>query len=247
MRSNRFTHFLLTVPALLIMTGAVFAGPIIYNTNSDFTAQLAASPTVIDFTVAGGEFNDFTSAGYQTSGVKFLGYQSYTSADSNFNTYISTGGGYDFGTGAVLRTQDPQWSPFGQPYFQITLPGEITAVGFNIMTYLPTGTTKKYGYDVNIWITDAFGTYLETASTVNKTDPPTFFGIVNPTAILSIKVEGITGITIVDNFTFGLGIQVPPTSEPAPGETPEVATIIMIVSGLAFLRLGKRRIARIAV
>jgi hypothetical protein len=224
------------------------ATPVIYSNRTDFVNQIS-SPTVIDFSsVTGQAF--YTSPGYQEGGISFTGYQFrdqttyYWAAASNPSTSA-----WNFGTGALFYSSNPAYSPDAPPYIMVSVP-DLYAVGFDVMTYVP-GTQPTYGKDVDIWVTDAMGTYYQRINTLNRSTviPPAFFGIVSPTPITSVRIQATVGQAAIDTFTFGAPIQLPAGGgggngpEPPPGETPEVATIVMIATGLIFLRLGKRRLS----
>ncbi len=210
------------------------------------------TPTTINFEgVANGDYwQDPTySAGYTASGINFTSYNYYdSSVTPTSNTTINNppaGDPINFGTGAYIRGSLPQYSQLGQAYIQVTMPA-MTAFGFDLMTYLP-GPTVQYGAQVDIWFSDASGNYYYRVDTNQRGVTPAFFGVISPDGVGSVRIAAVGATTALDNFTFGsANLTQPPAGGGGAGggeggETPEVASIILMVTGLAFLALGKKR------
>ena len=213
------------------------------------------TPTTINFEgviPVSYQWSDPTNSnGYTANGVNFTGYNFWESSVTPVShTNISdpaVGSGYEFGTGAYLWGSLPEHSPMGQAYIQVTMPA-MTAFGFDLMTYLP-GPTVQYGAQVDIWFSDASGNYYYRVDTNQRGVTPAFFGVISPDGVGSVRIAAVGATTALDNFRFGsANLTQPPAggggeggSGGEGGETPEVASIILMVTGLAFLGLGKKR------
>ncbi len=228
--------------------GNAWCDAIISFQSRDLWNAATENRVVTDFNVVpDGGWAIFANAnGYQVNGVQFVGFQNA----SSYLGYISdvpAGGIYDFGTDAVFRTVDKGgWSPSDQvPWIMVTLPLSTYAFGVDLFTFLPAGT-PQYGRPVNVWVNDGTNTYEYLAlSTNGRLEPPAFFGVVSANPISWVKVQAVDAETIIDNFTTAAALPMGGgggmEGGDMGGETPEVATAILILSGLLFIRLGKKR------
>jgi hypothetical protein len=241
-----YPKILLPLTLAIIAAGALplaRATPITYSERGAWQSQVI-SPTIVDFeTVGDGSYwlNDTTAAGYGSNGATFVAYKFLTPGLTEYYTQVvnnTYGQARDFGTGAVLDTVNPQWSPISPAYIAVQFPSS-TAFGFDVMTFLP--STGQYAKDVDIWLSDGAGTYYYRINTNARTATPAFFGVVSPTPFTSVKIQAVNAETILDNFSFGSAVAGAPPPPPEGGETPEMATAILIISGLLFLRFGKKK------
>lgn len=157
-----------------------------------------------------------------TTGVRFVGVNS---TDSPFlNIYLPAFGQNTViqGSGAILL--GPYWLNQPSRYTLVTPPSPVYAFGLSMATMTPSG--------------GAFSIYLSTGDTfspIATVNPPAsqWFGVISDTAITSIQIRSLTGQPMMDNFEFG-------TPLAAQQDTPEVASLLMIGSGLAGLSLLKK-------
>ena len=254
MRNRYALSVALATLAIGLLCAPAMAIPIIYSNQGTWEAQMG-TPTVVSFN---GAYNadewELSAAGYTASGVNFTGYSFYDSVTPNAKTFIDdwpAANTRSFGTGAYIRGSEPQWSTYAPAYIQVTMPA-MTAFGFNLMTYLP-GPTVQYGAQVDIWFSDASGNYYYRVDTNQRGVTPAFFGVISPDGVGSVRIAAVGATTALDNFTFGSANLIQPPAGGGGGagageggETPEVASIIMMVTGLAFLGFGKKRFHRTA-
>jgi len=244
---GRWRVWIVSTALVALAAGSARADAIIqFDTRSSWDAA-TENRTVVDFNVVpdGGWMMFTTADGYVASGIRFVGYQNATT----YLGYISdvpTGGIYDFGTDAVFRTVDKGgWYPSTQvPWIMVTLPLSTYAFGLDLFTYLPAGN-PEYGRPVNIWVNDGTATYEYLAlSTNGRLEPPAFFGVVSTNPISWVKVQAVDAETLIDNFAIGSVVQTGGGGDDPGGmgaETPEIATAILILSGLLFIRFGKKK------
>lgn len=247
MRQNSISVIGVALAGLLCWGGTAWGSPITqYSDRASWTAATTNQIT-IDFNVlADGGWQVINSTtGYTVNGVSFMPYQNASTVLGYLSNDLP-GGIYDFGTETILRTVDKgSWYPYTTvPWIAITLPGSTYAFGLDLMTYLPAGN-PQYGRLVNVWVSDETTTYdFLNLPTNSKQGPPAFFGVISTTPITSVKVQAVDAETLIDNFTLGVastvsGGDAPPAVEG--GETPEMATLIMILSGLFFIRIGRKK------
>jgi hypothetical protein len=199
-----------------------------YSVQANWLAALTGQQT-LDFSglaPANGTMN-------YPSGVSLVGGTIiFTAVNGNLQA-IDTGVSpyYNFGTGVALSILNDRMPAAPVPNFHIVLPANITAFGLNLFTASPNGLSFS--------VVAAGGTF-----TVPTFAPPTpaFFGVVANAPILSIDLNVLgtvfNGSTtgFIDNFSFGTADTSPP-----PSDTPEVASKILIGSGLVLLAGLKRR------
>ncbi len=145
---------------------------------------------------------------------------SLQAVDTGFSSF------YNYGTGVALMIAYDRPSGNPAPTFHVVLPSNITAFGVDLFTVSP--------HALSYSIVAAGG--ANTASTFNQ---PTlgFFGIVadSPISAIDLTVLGTVfnggTIGLIDNFSYGTAAQ----------DTPEVASMILIGSGLVVLAGLKKR------
>lgn len=133
---------------------------------------------------------------------------------------------FDYGTGVALSILYDRPSGNPAPNFHVALPANVTAFGVNLFTVSP--------HSLNFSVVAAGGSY-----TVPTFTPQTvaFFGVTSDAPITGIDLTVLgtvfNGSTtgLIDNFAFGT----------ASADTPEVASKILIGSGLVLLAGLKRR------
>jgi hypothetical protein len=227
------TGFVCLLALCTSLTPAFSATLTTYNSQASFNAALT-SGVLIDFNnlvaVTNGQADYSTAAGLTQSGVNFVGvngsgnYLIATRSDGNAN--------YDWGSSTLLSL--PYYWGSAASYLTITLPSNTTAAGFDLMTFSP----QAGSFTITMPADLGGGTYV-----VNTANRPTrsWFGITSDTSISSIQiaVNGVNPVThvgsipLLDNFKFGAAAE-------QPADTPEVATFILIGTGLAAMRYGPR-------
>ena len=195
-----------------------------YTVQANWLAALTGQQT-LDFSglaPAGGTMN-------YPSGVSLAsGTIIFTAVNGNLQA-IDTGVSpfYNFGTGVALSLAFDRPSGNPAPNFHVVLPAGVTAFGLNLFTVSPNGATFS--------VTTAGGTY-----TVPTFAPQTlaFFGVTSSAPITSVDLTVVgtvfNGDTVglIDNFAFGTA---------SVTDTPEIASKLLIGSGLVLLAGLKRR------
>jgi hypothetical protein len=184
----------------------------------------------------GGYQSYSTVGGLTTGGVTFVGVDT----TSFFLYALNPPGGAEenFGTNTILK------GPYmnAASYLRIVLPAATTSFGIDLMTYFPNAQSVQIKLD---------GIQVGLVVTQNR-PTPTFFGFTTDTAISDLRIYVATG---TPNFTQGLFDNVSygtagtsgsgtgsGTGGDIPGEeTPEIATMLALGSGLMMLRWLRRR------
>jgi hypothetical protein len=229
--------------ALLLLAAAPLAGStVVYD---DRALWEAATPgfTNIGFEGLTSTYADYSNAaGLTQSGVQFLGllpssYQLYVVNGSYFPEF------HDWGSGAILK---------GPSYFEtqptrelkVLLPANVNSIGVDLMTI-----ASEPGQFTVVLSTGEQWTGIGTLDKPNRR----FWGVSTDVPIAEIHFQLTSGINLtslpgLDNFAFGTlgaGGGVPPDPE---AETPEMATIVLVGTGLILLRrLGRRRKLALAI
>jgi len=176
----------------------VRADPVLYTDRSAFEASVHNLQT-LDFEglAPTGGFADYsTSTGLTLSGVNFVG--TYSGGNLLFVVDpLFSPPDYDWGSGAVLLGPSPMYGDAG---IIATLPAGITAVGADLMTDIP------YGSSFQITLSTG-NTYLV------PTDPypdRAFAGFTSDVPIASLEFTTIdSSWPELDNFTFGTAVPEP--------------------------------------
>jgi hypothetical protein len=196
-----------------------------YSIRANWLAALTGQQTL--------DFSGLAPANGSTtypSGVSLAGGTiTFTAANGTLQA-IDTGinSFFNYGTGVALSIfydRPNAGSPVAN--FHVVLPAGVTAFGVDLFTVSP--------HALSYSVVAAGGTY-----TVPTFAPQTvaFFGVTADAPIMNVDLTvlgtvfngGTTGL--IDNFSFGTAVQ----------DTPEVASMVMIGSGLVLLAvLGKRR------
>lgn len=171
-----------------------------------------------------GETSYNTSAGYTDPlGIDFVGSFGSTYSLDIVDSLFAPTPYWNFGSGASLASGEP----FGteQPQIVANLPGGVTAIALDVMTY---------GNIVPVTITASDGTTF-TVSTTALTQ--TFYGFTfnAPVSTLTISVASENGgYVLLDNFCIGTG-----GSDPS--DTPEPVTLVLVGLGLVLMGCLKKR------
>jgi hypothetical protein len=207
------------------LTTASAATVTTYNNKAAFDAALS-NLQLIDFddlTTSSADYS--TSSGLTAGDVNFLGLND-PSVPNYFLMAYRGSGTYNWGSQTTLRL--PYY--FSTSYQQVTFATPVTAAGFDAMTAVTTGGTFVITFtdDMNV-----APIQVATSTTVGNR---TWIGFTSDTPFTSFKIHtlgrGPTGPQgMIDNFEAG-----------AAGETPEIATILMLGFGLIALRMAGRRL-----
>ncbi len=170
-------------------------------------------------------FTDYsTSGGLTTGGATFIGNTGSAPAYWLYANNPALGGGIDYESGTLLKLE---WSPTA--YLAINLPASTFSFGVDLMSAFPEAGSFHLQVD------------SESLSTVTTQTRPgrTFYGVTTDTQITQIRIyfdSGVNGaVGLYDNFAYGAAGGGPPP------ETPEVATLLSVGSGLIALRWMRRR------
>jgi hypothetical protein len=199
-----------------------------YSVQANWLAALTGQQT-LDFSglaPAGGTMNYPSGVSLAGGTIIFTAVNGNLQAvDTGFSSF------YNFGTGVALSIAYDRPNGNPAPNFHVVLPANITAFGLNLFTVSPNGASFS--------VVAAGGTY--TVPTFG-TPTPAFFGVTANAPISSIDFTVLgtvfNGDTVglIDNFSFGTADTSPP-----PSDTPEVASKLLIGSGLVLLAGLKRR------
>ncbi len=174
----------------------------------------------INFDLTEGITHDYTSTGFNALGASFLDI----AGDASDDLYLTNNALFAMGYGSVLAT------PFGQPdaHMQINFATAVTGIGFLARGWDPmTFSFSIEGSNV-----------VEIAQIPGRTGSPVWIGVVSDTPFTTINITNKISRGFIDNFEFGAAVTV---ADPAPvGETPELATMLMIGFGLLALPACKR-------
>jgi hypothetical protein len=224
---------------------ALFAIPafctvITFNSQSSWQSATTGDSTPIGFdgiATVGSPASFNTTTGLVIGGVDFIGWTSATSAQTIVYDPSLNQPFFDFGTGSILSWNANNGLTGAYPYLEVILPQAVNAVGMNIMA----GTGSVFQVGLN----NAIFAYTSGATT--GWPVPNFFGLTSDTPFTTFYLQLPGGNTpFIDNFSYG--------SEQTQGggggggsdptDTPEVATFLMIATGLIALSKGRRVIHR---
>lgn len=193
------------------------------TTYTDRALWTAASTgvTTIDFETLGaspGAATGYsTAAGVTLSGVNFVGIlpgDYYLFAEKE-----NPGSSLYWGSGTVLM--GPWYQNLSGRYIQINLPAHVTAFGLDLMA------NSMTAQQVTIVLPGVNSFLVNTQANPTRT----FWGFTSDTPISTIQISA-TASPLIDNVSFGTA---------APAQTPEIATFILIGTGLLGLRWLRRR------
>jgi hypothetical protein len=212
----------LLVSALLLVCGAIPASATLvnYSTLSAFTAG-NSDQTFQNITFpSGSEGTTFTDS---TTGVVF--------SDITGLFGVATPAGWPVGS----TLQANQCSSSGGCTLTITLPSAVTSVS------LFAGLSGFNAFQVTI--SNGVDAPFSTNQEQSNLQTPLFYGFRSdsPFTMFTISTEDNVNSLFIDSMEVGT-----PTGDAGPPpDTPEVATLLMIGSGLVMLRCGRRWIPRV--
>jgi len=216
----------------LLVTPA-FCTVITFNSQSAWQTATTGDSTPIGFenlALTPGSQQDYsTTTGLVISGVEFIGWASSTTAQLHVINPTANQQYYDYGTGSILYWAADNGVTGAYPYLEVILPQAVNAVGMNIMA----GAGGVFQAGLN----NAVFTYTSGATTGWPT--PNFFGLTSDTAFTTFYLQLPGGNTpFIDNFSYGSEQTQGGGGDPP--ATPEVATFLMIATGLIALGKGRR-------
>ena len=199
-------------------------------TRSEFNL-LNGARTDIDFQSFGyapGQWSTYhTAAGLTVGGVNFVG-----ALDPGYMLVLSypTPGADDFGSGTRLRSDMTINS-----YLLLTMPAQVNAFGVDLASFFPGAASFRIELDGV-----GLGIVIPTQNAPNLT----FFGVLTDTPFSQVRIYLAAGSVsttgLFDNFAFITGASAP-GGEAEVGETPEIASMIAVGTGLFLLGWKRHR------
>ena len=252
--NRRLSHHLLTAAiGIVILLSPAYSATL--QTYSDATVfdTMTQDMSTIDFEGQGTSTSNPSISSFNSNGfwlgpagslVEFIGIQS--GVGNYFTSIACCANQRTWGTGAVLE------GPGGTgQHVHVVLPGSgVSSIGMNLMTWVWDSLNTYHSggsYTITLSTGDVIGpiatSYWATAMGVSPQAAgvqPSFWGITSDTPVTWIDIASSDGTVVVDNFDFGTANPItPPTDN---GQAPEGATMVLIGTGLAALRLlGKFR------
>lgn len=238
---TRLPHF--TVPGLVILMLGLCA-PVLYGTPVTFTdratwAATSTLSTVITFSEAGltvptgplFTVNYNTAAGVTVGGLTFVGYSRESTAEYGLHRVAENATPnpfYDYDSGVALTSNQFVQADFLNR-IRVNIPGGATSVGLDLANYFNSGGSLT----VQLSTGDSFNLVTGTRPSL------TFFGLTNEaTSFTWVDIYSSTSDAgvLLDNVQFG-------TYQGEVGETPELTTVLYLVSGLVgiFMRFPRRK------
>ena len=212
------TSLLIAMIALTLLAAPAGASPVLYTSSADWTAAVTNVITT-PFTAQAGSsaYTAYaTAAGLTVGDVNFVGFTgeigtyNLTVYNPAYDASLSRGSGPSLAGG---------WSP---GYLLATLPaGGVYALAVNI-------SSNQQGKNVSITLSSG-DTYTITTPT-NST--MAFFGFTSLVPITDIRFSATSGLTMIDDFSYG--------SIPGGEETPEPTGLLLGATGLAGILLARR-------
>lgn len=193
-----------------------------YSDKASFDAAAQSLQTVTFSTL--GTYN--TDAGLTLGGVVFVGFDGAGYLMSVDDPKALPGDPHNYGFNVLRGRNDAP----GSSYIQTTLPSDTTAIGMNMMSFWS-------GKDViiTLFYGDSSNSGPLTINT-SAAAPAAYWGVTTTIPITSFQLAGTnSGQPMLANLEYG-------TAASDPAETPEVATFLMIGSGLVCLRTLRKRL-----
>jgi hypothetical protein len=200
-----------------------------YNDQATFLNLFALPPAPITFdgyAQSPGSFYPFdNAAGLTADGIQFVGHN----GDTSYYAYVKNPAwnepAYNWNSGSLVMIAG--YYPGVRNYLTVALPAGMNAFGLDLMvTNLAAVPNPR---DVKITLSD--GTVYTMPTAPNPTR--TFWGISSSADISFLTIEAPGGQLLIDNVLGGTGKPVDPGPANA---SPEVASFILIGTGLALLR-----------
>jgi hypothetical protein len=223
----------LCVAILIVLTCAagttLAATTTTYDNQSTFLNLFALPPAPITFDGyalnPGSTFAFDNAAGLTIDSIQFVGHN----GDSYYYAYIRNPTGndtsYNWNSGSIAMTAG--YYPGVRNYLTIALPAGINAFGLDLMVANPAAVANPR--DVKITLSDG------TSYTVTTAPNPTrkFWGVSSTADISFLTIEAPGAELLIDNVYSGTG----KSGDPGPtNPSPEIATFILIGTGLALFR-----------
>jgi hypothetical protein len=228
---RKHSSLYLLVPFLVLLALPLPATTVYWN-STDWQANTSSFSTIDFESTTPASYS--TAAGLTVDSVQFIGYTGGVPANFLYAFDPSTDPSQDFGTGKFLKGPFQTASP---GYLQVNLPADVTSISFNLMTV--------FADSGEFAVTLSTGGSWSNIGVASRPDMA-FFGATSDVPIAAVQIWQTAGMPyqsypVYDNFSFGTaGVVGPP-----PEETPEVATLLMVGSGLFLVwRFRRRRIAQ---
>ncbi len=174
-------------------------------------------------------YSNSTGLTVSPQGVTFIG----VTANGGFDLSLvnATSAYNNWGTGTLLA--GPATATADTSYIQVNFSAPVTAFSFNGMTY---GSGSH-----ELVFTLSTGEIFNHVATNVLPSAPSFFGFTSDTAISSLRIASVEAggsKALIDNLILATAGGSP--VEPLPSDTPEAMTMLLIGSGLACFRFGRR-------
>jgi hypothetical protein len=233
--ASKLRVFLPILSALLMPAAPAGATIVQYTDLASWTAATNTITTIgfEGLAPAGGTKDYSNTTGLVISGVQFEGFLTSSQWQLTVVDAANVSPFFNFGSGASLRGPIYDHPPANfTPYIHVVLPS-MTAFSVDLMTVSP----NAMSYQATLSDGSTF-----TIPTANR-PARTFFGVTssNPITFVDFKVLNTSPtagtLGMLDNFAVA---QADPQTPPA--DTPEVATLLLIGSGLIGFRVFRKRL-----
>lgn len=224
----------LYVAILILLTCAAGTGlaatTITYDNQATFLNLFAPPPPVVNFDGyalnPGSTFAFDTANGLTIDGMQFVGHNTDCCYYAYVNNPASNDKSYNWNSGAVAMIAG-YWAG-NRNYLTVALPAGMNAFGLDLMVANTAAVPNPR--DVKITLSD--GTTYTVTTAANPTR--TFWGISSDVDISFLTIEAPGGQLLIDNVYGGTAS----VTDPGPvNPSPEVASFLLIGTGLALLRL----------
>ncbi len=240
-----YKSYMLTALGMVIMLSPVNAAIITGYTDSSLFSLVSPDMTAVDFSSNpclsgfGSACSSSSSTGFvfgpADNQVRFTG----TNGDGSSATYLKWAVSplADFYLTSYIYSSD------ASRQLRIDLPnGGATAIALNLMSLFTPDFGSTYQTGADITVTTSGGTIgpITTqawSSAMGGSPPPTWLGITSDVPMTTLSLKSTQGGVAVDAFRFGMAKTI---ADPAPADTPEISTMLMIGFGLLVFRAARR-------